>query len=85
MKVKRYEMTDNNLNLIIDLSKEEKELLNQRYKWKIKKDPKQEFKEGENHIYGLFVTKYKNKIEEIIKKSNSYLSYVSLMEYVLTI
>lgn len=85
MKVKYYKMTDTDLDLIIDLSKEEKDILNNRYKWKIQKNPKHEFKEGENHVYGLFATKYTNNIKDIIEKANSYLSYVSLMEYVLTI
>lgn len=83
--VKSYNLNLHELDLVIEINKEEEKLLNMRYRWKIEKDPNKAFKIGENHIKGLFVSKHIEKIEQIIQKASSYLSIINLMEYVLVV
>lgn len=83
MIVKSYNLSSRELDLVIELDKEEESLLNKRYRWKIDKDPSKAFMMGENRIKGLFVSKHISKIEEIIKRASSHLAIINLMDYVL--
>lgn len=83
MVVKSYNLKSHELDLVIEIDKEEENLLNMRYRRKIEKDPNKAFKMGENRIQGYFVSKHIEKIEQIIKKAFSYSSFINLMEYVL--
>lgn len=85
MIVKDYNINLHELDLVIEINKEEENLLNMRYRWKIAKDPNKAFKIGENRIRGFFVSKHIEKIEKIIQNASSHSSIINLMEYVLVV